>query len=432
MKTLKNFENEINRCSKCGLCQSVCPVYQQTLNDCAVSRGKFIMLRGILKGDIKFNKTVNKYLDMCLKCNACKDFCPSGINAKEIFLTAKSEYFTTVPACKFIGKFQSKKVFNSFLNLIKTAISLYRFFAFDKIVQILYPVFLNSGFLGRKVILANEFVKKSKLKHNLMLKSYGNLKNLKVIYFKGCVNKYINDKVWVSAENVLKKCGVTLIEKNFDCCGLPFLSSGNFEQFKQQAFFNLSQINEDFDYIMTDCASCKDAFLEYENVIDDTQLLAKLKNINSKFLNVTEFIIKNVESLEFKEKQTITFHKPCHLDNMDFFYDLIQNSKNVEYLEMKNFDKCCGFAGEFALKNPVLSEKISAEKIKNALETNADYILTTCPSCTLGLTQGLIKNAKSSKKLPKILNLVEFIARADKIVLKKSLKLDLESEKVSI
>ena len=40
---LEDFKDEISKCSKCGLCQSVCPIYKLTGNDCAVSRGKFVI-----------------------------------------------------------------------------------------------------------------------------------------------------------------------------------------------------------------------------------------------------------------------------------------------------------------------------------------------------------------------------------------------------
>ena len=76
MKKLSDFKDEISKCSKCGLCQSVCPIYKLTGNDCAVSRGKFVMLDGVLKGDLKLNKNINKYLDLCLKCDKCSNFCP--------------------------------------------------------------------------------------------------------------------------------------------------------------------------------------------------------------------------------------------------------------------------------------------------------------------------------------------------------------------
>ena len=50
------------------------------------------MLDGVVKGDLTLNKTIDKYIEMCLKCGKCTDFCPSGINVCEIFKTAKHDY----------------------------------------------------------------------------------------------------------------------------------------------------------------------------------------------------------------------------------------------------------------------------------------------------------------------------------------------------
>ena len=88
MKKLEDFKEEIQRCSKCGICQHACPVYQELGNDCAVSRGQFIMLDGVIKGDLKLNKNINKYLDLCLKCNKCKSACPTSIDVVQIILSA--------------------------------------------------------------------------------------------------------------------------------------------------------------------------------------------------------------------------------------------------------------------------------------------------------------------------------------------------------
>lgn len=412
MKKLTDYKEEIHKCSKCGLCQSVCPVYEQTGNDCSVSRGKFIMLNGIIKGDLKLNKNINKYLDMCLKCNACKNFCPSGIDAREIFITAKSEYFKICPERKFISLFQSKFVFNLVLNLVKIATTTYRFLNLDKIVTEFYPMFLKMGWFGKKVILANEFVSTKQSEKCKMQKakplSLQTSKPLNAVYFKGCVNEYINPRAKIATENVLNKLGVEVLETQFKCCGVPFLSCGNTEQFKKQAEFNLAQIPDEFDYFLTDCASCQNAFEEYKNYIEDENLLKKLDKILEKSLNINEFIIKNVESIEFEEITSFTFHKPCHLENTDFIREILVKSKNVEYIEMKDFDKCCGFSGEFAIKNPELSKQISLKKAQNATDTNADFVLTTCPACILGLTQGTIETGQ--KFTPT--SLVEFIALA--------------------
>lgn len=410
MKKLTDYREEIHKCSKCGLCQSVCPVYEQTGNDCSVSRGKFIMLNGIIKGDLELNKNINKYLDMCLKCNACKYFCPSDIDARKIFLAAKAEYFQKCPQKKLISAFQSKFVFKFVLNMMKIASNTYRFLKFDKLVNKFYPMFLKMGWIGKKVILANEFVTiPSKTKSTVpLLQEQKSDNKTKIVYFKGCVNEYINPRTKNATASVLTQMGIEIIPAKFDCCGVPFLSCGNTEQFTKQVIFNLSQIPENFDYFLTDCASCQNAFAEYKNYIGDAKLLEKIDKILEKSINVTEFIIKTAESIEFEQKTSFTFHKPCHLENMGFINEFLKKSINVEYIEMKEFDKCCGFSGEFAIKNPKLSQQISAKKAKNAHGANADYILTSCPACVLGLTQGLIEEGISSSPL----NLIEFISMA--------------------
>ena len=93
MKQLVDFKENIHKCSKCGICQGECPIYQVTGNDCAVSRGMFVMLRGCLNGELKLNKNINRYLELCLKCSACSKFCPSGVDAVDIIIAAKQEYF---------------------------------------------------------------------------------------------------------------------------------------------------------------------------------------------------------------------------------------------------------------------------------------------------------------------------------------------------
>lgn len=350
MKKLEDFADDINKCSKCGLCQSVCPVYKLTGNDCAVSRGKFVMLDGVLKGDLELNANIEKYLDMCLKCGKCKNFCPSNIDVCEIFNTAKYEYASKTLHGKFEKFLESRFIFGNFIKTAKT------------------------------IIPRKSFDKKGKSK---------------LLYFKGCVNE-VFPKVENALKSVFLHLDVEIIVRDFDCCGLPFLSSGNMERFEEVKKHNLELINScDCDYILTDCASCEHTLRTYgcENVI-----------------NAAEFLASQNIRFNFKQPVKVTFHKPCHLENDDFLKPLLEKCENVEYVEMKDYDECCGFAGEFAIKNPKVSMEISRQKAENALATGAEYILTTCPACIMGLHQGFLA---ARKKAPKIMNIVEFLSTAD-------------------
>lgn len=383
MKKLEDFADDINKCSKCGLCQSVCPVYKITGNDCAVSRGKFVMLDGVLKGDLKLNKNIEKYLDMCLKCGKCKNFCPSNIDVCEIFNTAKYECAKNTIQGKFEKFFESKLVFGTFMK-------------FMKIFRRINSAASISGNRGEGCI--------------------------KLLYFKGCVNN-----VYPKTERALKKIfsnlNVEIIERDFDCCGLPFLSSGNMERFEEVKKYNLALMDSDFDYILTDCASCESTLKGYFNsthaplTTEDKKASFESAVARSdggfSFVNAAEFLAGQNIKFKFKKPVKVTFHKPCHLENDEFLKPLLQKCENVEYIEAEDYDECCGFAGEFALKNHKISKNISVKKANNIAKTNADIVLTTCPACILGIKQGFLF---SGKKSPKIMNIMEFLADSQIIV----------------
>ena len=122
MKQLVDFKNDIRKCSKCGLCQADCPIYKITGNDCTVSRGQFAMLQGIIKGELKMSRVINRYLDLCLKCGACSKFCPSGIDVVDIIVAAKSEYYKTHFFEKIITFFQKYFVFGLIPRIVRTFI----------------------------------------------------------------------------------------------------------------------------------------------------------------------------------------------------------------------------------------------------------------------------------------------------------------------
>lgn len=366
METLKDFEKDLNKCSKCGLCETVCPLFKLNPNDCVASKGKFIMLHGVTKGDLKLSKNINKYIDTCLKCGKCNRFCPSGIDVCKILNTAKYEYTKKTLYGKIIYFLQQQWIFKTFIKLAE---------------RISTP-------LRKK-------------------KNTQNQPDCTVVYFKGCVNRVL-PQTDNFLHKILTNLDIKIIEPDFDCCGLPFLSEGNLERFIQSAEYNLSKLkNLDYDFIVTDCASCESTILDYSNYI-------KSSIQNSKSINWGDLIALKGLKFKYNKPVKVTFHKPCHLKNDAFFKQIMKNCKNVEYIEMEDYDACCGFAGTFALKNPKYSQELSKSKAKNINKTNADYVITTCPVCILGLNQGL--NITNNKKT-KTISLLEFLSIADEISL---------------
>lgn len=59
---------------------------------------------------------------------------------------------------------------------------------------------------------------------------------------------------------------------------------------------------------------------------------------------------------------------------------------------MKDTDVCCGFGGTFSVKHSSIASAMAEQKVENALETKADYIVSTDSSCLMH-QEGYIKKA---------------------------------------
>lgn len=392
MKSLIEYKEDIYKCSKCGLCQSVCPVYKITKNECILSRGRFTILNGILQNRLILNKKIIKNIDTCLNCNACKNFCPSNINAKEIFASVKNEFNSTNK--NIHGLFHSQWFFEFKMNTIKLAANSYRFFLLDKLVDILAPLLLKLGVLGKRILLANSIIKINvKRKKALPQK----LSKGKIVFFEGCYNKYINPSSKNSALNLIEEMGYEVVKLNLKCCGISSYYSGHFKEFEKQAESIIKTIPDNIEAIVCDCSSCISVLKSYYDFFPNA------KQIKEKTISAVQFLEKNNYKKTFNKKYKVTYHKPCHSEYST--ENFLKNIENIEYITLKNNDTCCGFSGEFAIKYRDLSRKISAEKAKDIIDTNAQIVITSCPSCIMGLTQGLLE----TKEIKHVLNITEFL-----------------------
>lgn len=338
MKKLIEFKEEIHKCSKCGICQGSCPIYEVTGNDCAVSRGFFVMLSGVLKGDLKMSKTINRYLDLCLKCGACAETCPSGINAVDVIISAKSEYFNTHPMEKLNTFFQKYILFGLIPRIVRTFIRPTKSKTFEK----------------------------------------------KVIYFGGCGSKLKGDK---SVVRVLNSIGVEVINPKFHCCGVPYFIRGDLKEFSKsiKSYINILK-KQDVRYVITTCASCEKSLKDYikwvgEGITDEE--IDFLKTV--RVINIYEYLRENDVKLKLKNHQKVTYHKPCNISNYDDIEWILKNTENLEYIKMQDFDKCCGLNGLSKIRDYKILKKIFEAKRKNIQNTEIKSVLTSCLGCEIAL-----------------------------------------------
>jgi Fe-S oxidoreductase len=74
---------------------------------------------------------------------------------------------------------------------------------------------------------------------------------------------------------------------------------------------------------------------------------------------------------------------------------------------MKDYDKCCG--GTLRATSPDIAALLGINKIRTGVETGADYMITSCPLCVSHLS---ISRAKAKIKKPKVISILDLLAKA--------------------
>ena len=91
MGELASIMSDINRCSRCGGCQAVCPLFGETKLEPLVARGKIFLLKNYLEGKVELSAKMKELMSLCLLCKACVAQCPNQIPVDRMVLRARAE-----------------------------------------------------------------------------------------------------------------------------------------------------------------------------------------------------------------------------------------------------------------------------------------------------------------------------------------------------
>jgi Fe-S oxidoreductase/nitrate reductase gamma subunit len=204
---------------------------------------------------------------------------------------------------------------------------------------------------------------------------------------------------------LLQASGVSFgILEHARCTGDPAKQMGN-----ELLFFELAQQNiEDFTAlgitkIITMCAHCYNSFTRYY-----PELGASYQVVPHAVL--IEDLIGAGKVRLARSKGQITFHDPCYLSRHNDIESetravLSAVGKLVEMPRNRKQSFCCG-AGGGNYWGGEGGERINEVRSREALDTGAEKIATSCPFCLLMLTEGVSKHA-AERRVFDIAELVE-------------------------
>lgn len=227
---------------------------------------------------------------------------------------------------------------------------------------------------------------------------------MQVQLFIPCFVDQLYPQVAFSMVKVLEKAGCSVAyNTNQTCCGQPAFNAGFWGEAKDVC----SKFIDDFqgaDYIVAPSASCV-GFVRnyYEKVFDNSSSPVAARKTAARIYEFSEFLVKilKVESFGAVFNGKATYHDSCaalrECNIKEEPRKLLQQVQGLEITEMNDVETCCGFGGTFAVKFEPISIAMGDQKVNNAIETAAAYIISTDMSCLMHI-DGCSKHKNSGLK----------------------------------
>jgi Fe-S oxidoreductase len=339
------FRDQVLRCSSCGFCRAVCPVFGLTKRPAFNARGKMLILKEVMDGNVPLNDELVETLFQCTTCASCANQCPSGVNPPEIIKQVRKD-MVQGGAC--------------------------------------HPAFegMNRVLQEYTNIYGEDEPEDFERERN---------KKAEIVFFIGCVGSYREDEATLATLDVLDhlKVDYTLIDEV--CCS-GALGDVGFDVNKKLAKTNVDLIMATgAKTVVTGCPYCSRTF-------NDKEEYSALRDGGRHIIHVSQFL----KDYDFgvKTDKRVTYHDPCDLGRHCGIYDepreiIGRMAQNFVELRHNRADALCcgaggGVRGAFA-KNSIAMARRRLEEVE---EIGAEVVLTECNSCVHNLNNAKLRAQK--------------------------------------
>lgn len=233
-----------------------------------------------------------------------------------------------------------------------------------------------------------------------------------VTLFIPCFVDLLYPKVGIAMVRILEKLGHRVrCPEGPACCGQPAFNTGYWDESRAVAVKVIEQF-KDAEVVVIASGSCGAMMrVFYPDLFAGTPQEALARRVAGRCFEFSQFLVDQlgVTDLGAEFPHTVTYHDGCHsLREMRIHAAprrLMSAVRGLKLVEMSQ-TVCCGFGGTFSAKFPAISTAMGEVKCEAALDTKAEYIVSSDSSCLMHI-QGLIDR----RKLPlKTIHLAEILS----------------------
>lgn len=385
---VKDYEDSMSKCSHCGYCQAVCPVYREELLESLAARNRVqLIYRSMVKKELAMSSRLQEIIDLCLLCTSCTRNCPGQVPVDEIVIAARSEMVHTGGIRKVLmNKVLKRRGLTGILG---------------KAGAMVQKLGMVPRDLPRLAVTPFESIMQGEIKTDAP-------KIGTVAYFAGCGTNFLFPDTGETVVQVLTALGYdVIIPDNIVCCGIPALAEGDLESAREMAAINIKAMADlKADAIITDCTSCgmmlKEKMPKLFN--PDDPLKAGADEVSSRIWEVTDYLVsQNAIPGNISLDGTCTYHVPCHHGWSPTLKDaprqMLSLIGDIRLQEMEEPEACCGAAGTYYLSHRELSDRIRSHKLLDINHTEAETVITQCPVCRFYISAGVDRTVQHPIKV---------------------------------
>lgn len=330
------------RCFQCGLCDTVCPWNRVTT---------FSMRKIVRQATFGMTEIESEDIWRCTTCGRCPQRCPRDVQQIESGVA---------------------------LRRIAT-----EYGVFPKAVKPIRGI--SASLVGEGNPLSEERKNRKNWAEGLGVKTFA--EGMEILYFPGCYPSYDPrlKKVARATATILNAAGVDygVLGSKENCCGESIRKTGDEELFKRLARENIKTfIDNGVRKILVSSPHCYHTFKnEYPEFMVEFEVV-----------HITQFLFELINDgrLEIKGEfgKKVTYHDPCYLGRHNSIYDeprsVLEAVPGLELSEMPDYRQdslCCGGGGGRIWMETLKEERFSDLRIGQALDLEAEVLVTACPYC---------------------------------------------------
>lgn len=176
------------------------------------------------------------------------------------------------------------------------------------------------------------------------------------------------------------------------CCGQPAFNNGYWKEARTIGKKFLRDFSGTDHFIVAPSGSCTGYIRNYyQELFHNSAEHNDVKKVNMHLFEFTEFLVNvlHITDIGAVLHRKATYHdgcgtlRECGIKQQP--RQLLEHVKGLELIEMKECETCCGFGGTFAVKYEPIATGMAYTKVKSAIETGANCMISTDLSCFMHL-----------------------------------------------